>query len=59
MQHASYALPYRILLSTTSQQRPGWQFYGNRRFLNFMDLQPMTTIPCPHSRKELRCASPP
>ena len=37
--------------------RPGCQFYGNRRFLNVMDLQPMTTIPCPHSRKELRIAS--
>ena len=29
--------------------RPGCQFYGNRRFLNVMDLQPMTTRSCRHS----------
>ena len=45
----SYTLTYRILLSPTSQQRPGCQQYGNQRFHNFMDLQPMTTSPCRHS----------
>ena len=37
--------------------RPGCQFYRNQRFLNVMDLHPMTTIPCPHSRKEHRFAN--
>ncbi len=40
---------YSILHSTTSQQRPGCQSYGNQRFHNSMDLQPMTTSPCRHS----------
>ena len=39
----------RILLSTTSQQRPGCQYYWNERFLKVMDLQPMTTSYCRHS----------
>ena len=50
----SYTLTYRILLSPTSQQRPGCQQYGNQRFHNFMDLQPMTTSPCRHSTLSLQ-----
>ena len=45
----SQALTYRVLLSTSRQQRPGCQQYGNQRFHNSMDLQPMTTSPCRHS----------
>ena len=54
----SQALTYSILLSTTSQQRPGCQYYWNQRFHNSMDLQSMTTSYCRHSpflsRKEHR-----
>ena len=45
----SHGFTYSILLSTTSQQRPGCQWYGNQRLHNSMDLQPMTTILCRHS----------
>ena len=45
----SYRLTQRILLSTICQQRPGCQQYGNQRFHNSMDLQPMTTSYCRHS----------
>ena len=45
----SHGFTYSILLSTTSQQRPGFQQYGNQRFHNSMDLQPMTTSYCRHS----------
>ena len=45
----SHGFTYSILLSTTSQQRPGCQSYGNQRFHNSMDLQPMTTRTCRHS----------
>ena len=45
----SHGFTYSILLSTTSQQRPGCQQYENQRFHNSMDLQPMTTSYCRHS----------
>ena len=45
----SFIQTYNILLSTSRQQRPGCQQYGNQRFHNSMDLQPMTTSPCRHS----------
>ena len=45
----SFVPTQRILLSPTSQQRPGCQQYGNQRFHNSMDLQPMTTSYCRHS----------
>ena len=45
----SYTPTYSILLSTTSQPRPGCSQYGNQRFHNSMDLQPMTTNYCRHS----------
>ena len=45
----SHGFTYSILISTTSRQRPGFQQYGNQRFHDFMDLQPMTTRTCRHS----------
>ena len=45
----SFIQTFNILLSTSRQQRPGCQQYGNQRFHNSMDLQPMTTRPCRHS----------
>ena len=44
----SHGFTYSILLSTIRQQRPGCQQYGNQRFYNSMDLQPMTTSYCRH-----------
>ena len=45
----SFIQTYNILLSTSRQQRPGCPQYGNQRFHNSMDLQPMTTSYCRHS----------
>ena len=45
----SFIPTQRILLSTIRRQRPGCQQYGNQRFHNSMDLQPMTTSYCRHS----------
>ena len=45
----SFCFTQWILLSTINQQRPGCQQYGNQRFHNSMDLQPMTTSYCRHS----------
>ena len=45
----SFIQTYSILLSTIRQQRPGCPQYGNQRFLNSIDLQPMTTSYCRHS----------
>ena len=55
LQHSG--INYPPATGWSPHSRPGCQFYRNQRFLNVMDLHPMTTIPCPHSRKELRFAN--